>query len=73
MRILIVEDDTEIAEVIALAFEMRWPDANIHRSATGEDAVDLVEADKPDLAKTYEFKNPLHKMVLMSVKVEFKP
>ena len=26
-----------------------------------------------DAAKTYEFKNPLHKMVLMSVKVEFKP
>lgn len=26
-----------------------------------------------DAAKTYQFKNPLHKLVLMSVKVEFKP
>ena len=49
MRILIVEDDAEIAEVIALAFEMRWPEANISRSSTGKDAVDLVESGKPDL------------------------
>jgi TonB family protein len=26
-----------------------------------------------DAAKTYEFKNPLRKLVLMSVKLEFKP
>lgn len=28
MKILIVEDDTEILDVISMAFEIRWPDVS---------------------------------------------
>jgi DNA-binding response OmpR family regulator len=49
MNILIVEDDPEISEVIAMAFEMRWPQASVVRTGSGKEAVTLAVNLRPDL------------------------
>ena len=49
MKILIVEDDREILDVISTAFEIRWPEAVILRTTTGKEAVSLVISQQPDL------------------------
>ena len=49
MKILIVEDDPDVVEVVTLCFSLRWPDAHVISSSTGEDALAHVEKDKPDL------------------------
>jgi two-component system, OmpR family, response regulator VicR len=49
LNVLVVEDDPEISEVIAIAFEMRWPQAALTRISSGKEAVLLVESVRPDL------------------------
>lgn len=49
MKILLVEDDTQIAEVITVAFEMRWPEAEMIRTNSGHDAIMKVETEHPDM------------------------
>jgi two-component system KDP operon response regulator KdpE len=49
MKILIVEDDPEILDVISTAFEIRWPEAVILRVTTGKEAVTFAESQQPDL------------------------
>ena len=49
MKILIVEDDPEILDVISIAFEIRWPEAVILRTTTGKEAVNLATSQQPDL------------------------
>jgi DNA-binding response OmpR family regulator len=49
MKVLIIEDDIQVAEVIALAFEMRWADASIRQAKTGKAGLSLLESEKPDL------------------------
>lgn len=48
-KILIIEDDREIVDSISLAFEKDWPEAEILSTGMGEDGVDLVEAENPDI------------------------
>ena len=49
MKVLIVEDDPEIVEVVSLAFEIRWPDVKLVCTRLGEKGVDLVESERPDV------------------------
>lgn len=49
IKILLVEDDSQIAEVITVAFEVRWPEAKIIRASSGYDAITKVESEHPDL------------------------
>ena len=49
MNVLIVEDDPEICEVISMAFEMRWPQANVVCTDSGKKAITMVENLRPDL------------------------
>jgi len=49
MKILLVEDDHQIAEVITVAFEVRWPEAELISTNLGNDAILKVEAEHPDL------------------------
>ncbi|MBI4202931.1 MAG: response regulator transcription factor [Chloroflexi bacterium] len=39
MRILLIEDDREVAETVSMAFSMRWPEAEVHCSETGGGAI----------------------------------
>lgn len=49
MKILIIEDDPEITEVIRIALEMRWPDAALESTHFGEEGINAVEAGTPDV------------------------
>ncbi len=49
MKVLIIEDDRDIVDVIKLAFDIRWPDAEIISTHLGERGVELVEEESPDV------------------------
>ena len=48
-KVLIIEDDETIVSLIRLAFQMRWPEAQLISASLGEEGLDLVEDEKPDL------------------------
>ncbi|MFC1981590.1 response regulator transcription factor [Chloroflexota bacterium] len=49
MKILIIEDDKEITEVVRIALGMRWPEAKLVSTHLGRGGVELVESEKPDV------------------------
>lgn len=49
MKVLVIEDDPQIVESVALCFELRWSGANLISSAEGEKGVALVEKELPDV------------------------
>lgn len=49
MKLLIIEDDEEIIEAISLAFQIRWPEAQIVSTRYGKKGVELVESEQPDI------------------------
>ncbi len=49
MKVLIIEDDENIVESLALSLKMRWPDVEISSTAMGEDGLQLVETITPDI------------------------
>jgi two-component system KDP operon response regulator KdpE len=49
MKVLIVEDNPDVSEVMSMAFEMRWPDAVLITTGSGKNAVMLAESEHPDL------------------------
>ena len=49
MKVLIIEDDREIVEVISLAFQIRWPEVKLVSTHLGEKGMGLVESENPDV------------------------
>lgn len=49
MKILVIEDNKEITEIITITLEMRWPDAKLTNTHLGKKGVELVESEKPDI------------------------
>jgi len=49
MKVLIIEDDREIVEVISLAFQIRWPELKLVSTHLGEKGVELAESENPDV------------------------
>ncbi len=49
MKVLLIEDDKEIVDAIALAFQIRWPEAQLISTRLGQKGCDLVETESPDL------------------------
>ncbi len=49
MKVLVVEDEPEIVEVLTLAFQIRWPEVELVSSGMGEKGVELAESEKPDI------------------------
>ncbi len=48
-KILIIEDNEEIVEAVSLAFQIRWPQVRIASTERGEEGIDLVEKESPDV------------------------
>lgn len=48
MKILIVDDEPDICEIITIAFNLRWPELEITSAGTGAKALALVESENPD-------------------------
>jgi len=49
MKVLIVDDEPDVIEVVNLCFNLRWPEADVVSATTGEGGLRLVEDEKPDL------------------------
>lgn len=49
MKVLVIEDDRNIVDVITLAFGIRWPDAAIISTHLGERGIELVREESPDV------------------------
>jgi len=49
MKLLVIEDDPEISESVALTVRMRWPEAEVTSTDLGEHGLDLAGSEKPDL------------------------
>ena len=49
MKILVIDDDPDIVEVVSLTFEMRWPEAVTVSASDGTSGIDLVEIESPDI------------------------
>jgi two-component system KDP operon response regulator KdpE len=49
MKVLVIEDDPEIIEVISLSFQIRWPGVKVVSTHLGEKGVELVESENPDV------------------------
>lgn len=48
MKILVVDDEPDVVEVVNLCFSLRWPNAEVQSAGTGEEALKLIEQDRPD-------------------------
>ena len=49
MRILVVDDDPDVAEAITLAFGVQWPEAVVVIAADGATGVQKVTSESPDV------------------------
>ncbi len=49
MRILAVDDEPEVVDVVRLCFNLRWPEAEVISAGTGQEALTAVEEQAPDL------------------------
>ena len=49
MKVLIVEDNNEIIDIVAQTLELRWPEASLVSTTLGGVGVELAEKELPDL------------------------
>ena len=49
MRVLVIDDEPDVTEVVRLTFNLRWPEAEVIAAPTGEEGVALVERDSPEM------------------------
>lgn len=49
MKVLIIEDDYTTVETISLSFQVGWPEAKVVSTKLGEEGIDLVEKESPDI------------------------
>ena len=49
MKVLIIDDASDLIEVVSLCFEMRWPHSTLLTAETGEEGIRLAETERPDM------------------------
>jgi len=49
MKVLVIDDDPDVAQVISLCFEMRWPQTTVVSAVDGNEGISLVETESPDV------------------------
>ena len=49
MKVLIIEDDRRMVEIISLIFHIRWPDAILISTHLGEQGIEMVEKEAPNI------------------------
>ncbi|MBI2916536.1 MAG: response regulator transcription factor [Chloroflexi bacterium] len=49
MKVLIIEDDREVAETVQMAFSVRWPESEVLVRDTGQGGVDVASTQPLDL------------------------
>ena len=49
MKVLVVDDEPDIVEVVTLTFTLRWPDSEVLHAANGAQGVDLARREAPEI------------------------
>ena len=49
MKVLVIEDDPGIVEVVSLCFQLRWSGTSVISATNGSKGVELVETESPDV------------------------
>jgi len=49
MKVLVIEDDPGIVEVVSLCFQLRWSGTSLVSATSGTKGVELVETESPDV------------------------
>ncbi|MBI2869100.1 MAG: response regulator transcription factor [Chloroflexi bacterium] len=49
MRVLIIEDSSEVVEVVRLCFDLRWPGTKVTATPSGKKGIELVQSESPDV------------------------
>jgi DNA-binding response OmpR family regulator len=49
MKVLVIEDEKSIIDAINVAFEFRWPEAEVISSITGKKGINLAGKESPDI------------------------
>jgi len=49
MKVLVIEDDPGIIEVVSLCFQLRWSGTTVVSAANGHKGIELVENESPDV------------------------
>jgi two-component system response regulator VicR len=49
MKVLVIEDDPGIIEVVSLCFQLRWSGTTVVSAANGRKGIELVETQSPDV------------------------
>ncbi len=49
LKVLIIEDDREILELLSVCFELNWPDVTIVETDLGKKGIELVKSEKPGI------------------------
>ena len=49
MKVLVVDDDPDVIDVVNLCFGLRWPEAEVLAARDADEALKLIEDESPDL------------------------
>ncbi len=49
MKVLIIDDEPDVIEVVNLCFGLRWPEAEVIAAASGDEGLRIIERESPDL------------------------
>ncbi|MCL4459893.1 MAG: response regulator transcription factor [Chloroflexi bacterium] len=49
MKVLVVDDEPDVVEVVTLTFKLHWPDCQVIAAHSGESALDLFCVECPDV------------------------
>jgi DNA-binding response OmpR family regulator len=49
MRVLVIDDEPDIVEVVSLTFTLRWPDSELIHAASGTQGLDYARRDAPEM------------------------
>ena len=49
MRILVIDDDRNVVDLIQLTFELGWPEAKLILAETGREGIKLIESECPNV------------------------
>lgn len=49
MKLLIIDDEPDICEIVTITFNLRWPEAKVITASTGARGLELAEKERPDV------------------------
>ncbi len=49
MKVVVIDDSPDIAEVVSLCFQLRWSGAEVVSASDGSKGLELIEAENPDM------------------------